>query len=292
MRPEEFDYEDEGVVVERVASTAPNLRAAAPPTENINQGAVTVETQRAIAEVQASLVMAKQAPRDPIARYAQIMECCQRPDFAADAFYSFPRAGSKVEGPTIHFATELARIWGNINYGWSELSRDDKKSEVLAYAWDLETNVMSRQNFTCPHMREVKGKMVPLTTDRDIYENNANMATRRVRARILSVLPSYIVEDAIKECKKTIAGKNDTPLIDRVNKMVTMFKKFGVSAAQIEKRLGRPIDTMSTDDLVDYTGIYNSLKSGMTKPSEWFTTAAEPSELDEKLKDLTGETKV
>lgn len=290
MRPENYDYEDEGVVT--TGPAAPAMPDNKPPTDAINQGTVAIESQRAVAEAQGKLIIAKRFPRDPIACYAKIMESCQRPDFAGDAFFSFPRGGQKVEGPTIRFAEELARCWGNVEYGIKELSRDDGKSEMQAYAWDTETNTLSVQNFTNPHLREVKGKMVALTSERDIYELNANMAARRLRARILAVLPSYLIEDAVRECKKTIAGKNDTPLIDRVNKMVTMFKKFGVSATQIEKRLGRPIDTMSTDDLVDYTGIYNSLKSGMTKPSEWFATAAEPSELDEKLKDLTGESKV
>lgn len=291
MRPDEYDYEDEGVVpTQGPAVPAPSDNK--PPMDNINQGTVAIESQRAIAEAQGKLIIAKKFPRDPISCYAKIMESCQRPDFAEEAFFSFPRGGQKVEGPTIRFAEELARSWGNVEYGIKELSRDDGKSEMQAYAWDTETNTLSVQNFTNPHLREVRGKMVALTTERDIYELNANMAARRLRARILSVLPSYIVEDAIKECKKTLAGKNDTPLIDRVNKMVTMFKKFGVSAAQIEKRLGRPIDTMSTEDLVDYTGIYNSLKGGMTKPSEWFAAAAEPTELDAKLNGLTGETKV
>lgn len=290
MRPEE-EYENE-VGVYTGPAPEPAFPSNKTPTDNINQGTVAIESQRAIAEAQGKLVIAKKFPRDPIACYAKIMESCQRPDFANEAFFSFPRGGQKVEGPTIRFAEELARCWGNIEYGIKELSQDDGESEMQAYAWDMETNTMSVQNFTNPHMREVKGKMVMLTVQRDIYENNANMGARRLRARILSVLPSYLVEDAIKECKKTIAGKNDTPLIDRVNKMVTLFKKFGVSSAQIEKRLGRKIDTMTTDDLVDYTGIYNSLKNGMSKPSEWFATAAEPSELDGKLKELTGDVQV
>lgn len=291
MRPNDYEYEEDGVVTgpANVSAAMPDNK---PPMDNINQGTIAIESQRAVAEAQGKLIIAKKFPRDPTACYAKIMESCQRPDFAEDAFFSFPRGGQKVEGPTIRFAEELARCWGNVEYGIKELSRDDGKSEMQAYAWDTETNTLSVQNFANPHLREVRGKMVPLTTERDIYELNANMAARRLRARILSVLPSYLVEDAVKECKKTLAGKNDTPLIDRVNRMVTTFKQFGVTQAQIEKRLGRPIETMSTDDLVDYMGIYNSLKNGMSKPSEWFATAAEPSELDEKLKELTGETKV
>ena len=205
--------------------------------DNINQGTVAIEASRAIAEAQGKLVIAKKFPRNEIAAYAKAMEACQRPTMAAKAFYSFPRGGQTVEGPTIRFAEELARCWGNIDYGIKELSQDDGKSEMQAYAWDLETNAQSVQNFTNPHQREQGKKMVTLTSQRDIYENNANMATRRLRSRILAILPSWFVEDAITECKKTLAGENDTPLIDRVKNMVVKFAKMGVTQDQIEKRL-------------------------------------------------------
>lgn len=257
--------------------------------DKINQGTVAIESQRAIAEAQGQLILAKRFPRDRVAAHQAIMEACQRPEFAKSAFFAYPRAGEKVEGVTIRFAEELARCWRNIEYGIKELSQENGKSEVQAFAWDQENNVRSTQNFTVLHQRETKKGMVRLTSQRDIYENNANMGARRLRARILAVIPSYVVEDAIAECKRTLAGKNDEPLIDRVNKMVAAFSKYGVTPAQIEKRLGRKIDTMSTDDFTDYISIFNSLKEGMSKPGEWFDAPAEASELDNKLKDLATE---
>jgi hypothetical protein len=58
------------------------------------------------------------------------------------AFYSVPNRGN---GPSVHLARELARIWGNLDYGVKELRRDDAagESEVLAFAWDQQTNVRS-----------------------------------------------------------------------------------------------------------------------------------------------------
>ena len=267
-----------------VAPNMPNNGIMA-QMEKINQGTVAIEASRAIAEAQGKLVIAKRFPRDEISSYAKMMEACQRPTMASKAFYSFPRAGGKVEGPTIRFAEELARCWGNIDYGIKELSQDDGKSEMQAYAWDLETNAQSVQNFTNPHLREVNGKMKTLTSQRDIYENNANMATRRLRSRILAILPAWYVEDAIAECKKTIAGRNDEPLIDRVKKMVVQFSKLGVSQEQIEQRLKRKIDTMTADDLVDYIGIYNAIKQGESKASEWFGGQQESNELTNILKE-------
>lgn len=249
------------------------------PTGDINQGTVLVESQRAVAEAQGKLIIAQRFPRDPLKAYAKVMEACQRLSLASKAFYQYSRGSSSVSGPTIRFAEELARCWGNIDYGIKELSQDTGKSEMQAYAWDLETNTISVQNFTNPHIREVGKQQVTLTSQRDIYEANANMGARRLRSRILAILPADLVEDAINECKKTLAGKSDEPLIDRVRKMIVQFAKFGVTQEQIEKRLGRKADTMNTDDFVEYIGIFNSLKEGASKVSEWFEAPQEANEL-------------
>ena len=276
-----------------VQNTAPNMptmqSGVMAHMDKINQGTIAIEASRAIAEAQGKLVIAKRFPRDEVQSYAKAMEACQRPTMAAKAFYSFPRGGQTVEGPTIRFAEELARCWGNIDYGIKELSQDDGKSEMQAYAWDLETNAQSVQNFTNPHQREQGKKMVTLTIQRDIYENNANMATRRLRSRILAILPAWFVEDAIAECKKTLAGQNDTPLIDRVKKMVVQFAKLGVTQEMIEKRLKRKIDTMTSDDFVEYVGIYNAVKGGESKIADWFDAQKEASDLTEALKGETEE---
>lgn len=282
---------NEIIVQEQQMPSMPNMNSGVmAQLENINQGTVAIEASRAIAEAQGKLVIAKRFPRDEVQAYAKAMEACQRPTMAEKAFYSFPRGGQTVEGPTIRFAEELARCWGNIDYGIKELSQDEGKSEMQAYAWDLETNAQSIQNFTNPHLREKTDKktktvtMESLKSQRDIYENNANMATRRLRSRILAILPSWFVEDAIAECKKTLAGQNETPLVDRVKKMVVQFAKLGVTQEQIEKRLKRKIDTMNADDFVEYIGIYNAIKQGESKIAEWFEAEKVASDLTDALK--------
>ena len=275
---------DEIAVQESSEHIHPQPQAVTMSLENINQGTVAIEASRAVAEAQGKLFIAKRFPRDELQSYAKAMEACQRPTMAEKAFYSFPRGGQTVDGPTIRFAEELARCWGNIDYGIKELSQDNGKSEMQAYAWDLETNAQSVQNFTNPHKREQGKKMVTLTSQRDIYENNANMATRRLRSRILAILPAWFVEDAINECKRTLAGKNDAPLIDRVKKMLVQFAKLGVTQEMIEKRLKRKAETMTADDLVEYIGVFNAIKGGESKVNDWFDAQAEANELTEALK--------
>lgn len=272
-------------IMEATPSTMPNMpsNGIMAQMDNISQGTIAIEASRAIAEAQGKLVIAKRFPRNEVDAYAKAMQACQRPSMAAKAFYSFPRGGQTVSGPTIRFAEELARCWGNIDYGIKELSQDDGKSEMQAYAWDLETNAQSVQNFTNPHQREQGKKMVTLTSQRDIYENNANMATRRLRSRILAILPSWFVEDAVEECKKTLAGQNELPLIDRVKKMVVSFGKLGVTQEQIELRLKKKIEAMNTDDFTDFIGIYNAIKQGESKIADWFEAPKVASKLTDEL---------
>ena len=52
--------------------------------------------------------------------------------------------------------------------------------------------------------------------------------------------------------------------------MAVAFEKFGVKPDVIEKRLNRKLETMTAEDLAEYTGIYNSLKDGNSSVSDWF----------------------
>ena len=276
---------NEIIVQEQQMPNMPNMNnGVMAQLDNINQGTVAIEASRAIAEAQGKLVIAKRFPRDEVQAYNRVAQACQRKGIAEKAFYSYNRGGGTVSGPTIRFAEELARCWGNIDYGIKELSQDDGKSEMQAYAWDLETNAQSVQNFTNPHVREVGGKAKILTSQRDIYEINANMGARRLRSRILAILPTDLVDMAINECKKTLAGNNDEPLIDRVKKMIVAFGKIGVTQEQIEKRLGRKVGTMTIDDFTDYIGIYNAIKQGESKIAEWFEAEKVASDLTDALK--------
>lgn len=256
---------------------------------HINAGAVTIESSRAVAEAQGKLIIAKNFPRNEYEAYAKAIEACKRRSLAEKAIYSYPRSGSTISGPSIRLAEELARCWGNIDFGIKELSQKDGESEMQAYCWDMETNTMSSQTFVVAHVRDTKNGRKKLTEQRDIYENNANMAGRRLRARILAVLPPDLVEQAVTECRKTLAGNNDTPITDRIKKMVVAFEKFGIKVETIEKRLDRKIDTMTADDISEYIGIYNSLKDGSSSVSDWFDVKLNSDRSKELTASILGE---
>lgn len=265
-----------------VQNTNPFARHVA---EHVNAGAVTIESERAIAEAQGKLVIAKRFPRNQARAYSDIIEACKRPGLAEEACYSFPRGGQTVSGPSIRLAEMLAANWGNIDYGIRELSRKEGVSEMEAYCWDLETNTMSSQKFTVRHIRDTRGGGVKLVDERDIYELTANMGGRRLRARILAILPADLIQAAVDECGKTLAGGNDLPMADRVRAMVNAFKALGVQPVLIEQRVGHPLDAITGEELADLRKIHNSIRDGVSKVTDWFgvTAGAAPTEADEQM---------
>lgn len=258
------------------ATTTPNPFARSALPSHINAGTVAIEEARAVAEAQGKLVIAKRFPRDSAKAFASIMEVCKRPGLAAIAEYSFPRGTERVTGPSIRLAEELARCWGNIDYGIRELSRKDGVSEMEAYAWDMETNTISSQKFTVRHVRDTRQGQKALNDERDIYELTANMAGRRLRARIMAIMPADIVDAAVHECRKTLAGDNTVPLVDRVRKMVQAFDKLGVTTAMLERRLGHTLSEVLPEEFAELTSIHNGIRDGMSKAGDWFAAADAP----------------
>lgn len=233
-----------------------------------------IATTRAAQEIQAAMVIAKRFPRDETQAYGKIMKACRRIGLAEGAIYSYPRGGTKVEGPSIRMAEALAQSWGNIDFGIIELSQANGESEVMSYAWDLETNSRQTKIFTVPHERHTRNGSKRLTDPRDIYEMVANQGARRLRACILGVIPGDIVDDAVRECRKTLAGDNSVPLADRVRKMADAFLKVhGVTKEMLEARLGHTLESTSENELVDLRGIYVSIKDGMSERKQWFDPA-------------------
>lgn len=234
-----------------------------------NTGAVSVEQSRAIAEAQGQLILAKRFPRDLNAAYAELMEACKLPALASVAFYTLPRGKSSVTGPSIRLAEEIARVYGNFQYGHRELSRDDKKSEVEVYAWDMEKNNYSKRQITVMHVLDTREGPRKLRDQKDIDDKIANVASKQVRGRILALVPKWLSEAAIAACRETLAGKSEIPVAERVRKMTQAFAKFGVTTKHLESFLSHSLDTVDTDEIADLTGIFNAIKDG-AKIADYF----------------------
>ena len=229
-------------------------------------------SNRQAQEVQAAMIMAKRFPRDTVQAYSNIMNTCKRPSLAEQAEYTFPRGNQKITGPSIRLAEAIAQNWGNIDCGVIELSQNNNKSEMFAFAWDLETNTRISKTFTVPHTRDTRQGSKKLTDMRDIYEMTANMGARRLRACILGIIPGDVVEKAVEQCRNTLKGNYTEPLQDRLIKLFEYFQdKFGVNREQIEEYLGYKSESFNENDFIKLKGVVSSIKDGMSCVEDYFS---------------------
>lgn len=215
-------------------------------------------------EVQAAMLVAKRFPRDEAVANDRILRSCTRPSLAEAAIYSYSRGGTEVSGPSVRLAEAIAQAWGNIDFGFIELEQNKLESQVMAYAWDLETNTRQSKVFTVPHIRQTKNGAYPLTDPRDIYEMIANQAARRVRSCILAIIPGDVVDSAVKQCELTLkSGSNGVPLEARINDMVQKFAEYEVTEDMLAAYVGKNISAFTEKDVISMAKVYRALNDGI-----------------------------
>lgn len=248
-----------------------NALSMVPSTRHAGQ-ATMVEQQRAVAEVQGAILVAQNCPRDEVRAMEAMLDSCRQPVLAERAFFRFPRGGQQLTGPSVHLARELARLFGNLQYGIKELRRDDTagESEMLAYAWDVQTNTRTETVFIVPHKRDKRGGAEKLTDMRDIYENNANAGARRVRECVFAILPPWFVERAKQECLATNENGGGQPLVERITQALERFAGLRVSQDALERKLGRKVARWTGQDVAILIPIYRSITQGETTVEDEF----------------------
>lgn len=242
------------------------------PTVTKTSAVAEIAKSKAVQEIQAALIIAKNFPRDQFVAYQRIMESCKRPSLAKIATYSYPRGGEVVTGPSIRLAEVLAQNWGNIDSGVRELDRSDDRSIVESYCWDMETNTRETKTFEVEHyVNTKKHGMKKLVDPRDIYEHIANQGARRKRSCVLAIIPRDVVDAALQQCKQTLIEGDKKPLKDRVKEMALAFKEHhGVSVEMIQDRLGHKLDLITADEFVELFGIYNAIKDKQADKTTFF----------------------
>ena len=244
---------------------------------------------RAIASVKAQVIMAKQFPRDPSYAMSRILEECKRPTLAEHAVYSFPRGKETVTGPSIRLAEVMARNFGNMTFGYEVLERRPAQGKtaatagssiIRAYAWDLETNLLIDRQFEVKHWRSTKSGGYAITDDRDIYELEANMSARRIRACILQMIPGDVTDAAVAACRKTASSgiiemmANPDSRAKLVNQMLRIYAKMGVTQEDLEDALNAKVDNWTADTMLKLKEMKNSLEDGTVTMGDYFPRLA------------------
>lgn len=240
------------------------------------------QESKQLSEVKGKMFLARQFPRDPERSLQAVLKECQIPKLAEAAQYEYPKGDTVVTGPSIRLVEVLARHWGNIDSGVTEIDTYADHTVVKAYAWDLEGNVSDEKTFSVPHKRTTKKGSYKLTDERDIYEMVANKAARRKRSCLLAVMPGWYVEAALDACNDTLrkSVSNGRSMDEVRASLLSAFGEVGVTAVDIEARMGRPIDKLNENDIVKLRHLYSAIKDGFVKAVDAFGTAEQPASAD------------
>jgi hypothetical protein len=241
----------------------------------------SAEQQRALGELQAQIMLARMNPRDPQAAVDAILRDCSRVTLAQRAQYEYARGGNDIKGPSVKLLEAIARRWGNVHSGFKIVHTEGNTSDVLTYAWDVETGYRDERQFQVRHLRDVRNRetrrmeQIPVVDERDIYELIANSAQRRKRSCLQAVIPADVIDAAVEQCEETLSANVDTS-VEGLKKMLRAFAEFEVTQGQIEQRIQCKIEAISPGQMMQLSRIYTSLQDGISQPSQWFRAVDPP----------------
>lgn len=229
-------------------------------------------------DLQAAVVLAKQFPRDEEAASERILKACTRPAFAEAARYLYERDNTDVSGFSIVFAREAARLWSNVRYGFQITGDETERRKVMAWAWDLESNVRSFAEDVfvkkVPRKQRLPGggsrTVMKPANERELRELTAARASIMIRNAILTLLPPGVKEEAAIVCKATLtdqARKEGRP--KAVPDIVAGFARFNVTEKELESYLGHPMAEITAEEVADLRSIWRAINDRVAKWSDY-----------------------
>jgi hypothetical protein len=253
----------------------------------------TAAAETAKALVQARYIMALRRPRNADVSAQKIMSACKRPRFAMEVEYAKPVGGKTIHGPSIRFADEAIKLWGNVDIRTMTTYEDDMNRKILVEVTDLETNVSKSQEIivrktierrTPTAGREVIGKrknkqgawvyLIKANDDEILNKENANIAKAR-RNLQLQLIPQDIIDEAVEVAQK-IRGQRDAedPKAAK-KKLLSAFSGIGVMPNELETFVGHSLDQLSNTELDSLRAVYASIQQGEASWKDFLLDAIE-----------------
>jgi hypothetical protein len=250
-------------------ATSVEETALATKTEEITELAPSMSAAAVEAEIRSAITIAVKFPRKEERAFEKLMKSCQRPAFAEDASYSFPRAGTDITGPSIYLAREAARVWGNIRHGVNVVADDEESRTIEAWAWDLETNakVYAQDTFRKLIYRKKGGWQKP--DERDLRELTNRRGAILKRNCILELLPTDLIDDARNVATATLRRGAAADPEAAKKKVIMAFSGLNVTPDMLEQKLGHPLGECSPAEIAELRQIYKSIADGNSTWSEY-----------------------
>lgn len=220
---------------------------------------VMVMSPETRAEVDIQISTAKRYPRSIRNFKQQALEMATFDEETAEGcFYSLPRGGKPIEGPSARLAEIVLSAWGNVRADAKVVGVDDKEITAEAMTWDLEKNVAIRvqvkRRITDKYGKKYKDDMITVT-------GNAACSIA-LRNSVFKVIPMVYTKAIYQEARRVAIGDVQTLAAKRAA-MVQHFQKMGVTDKQIFAVVGKEnIEEVGLDELAALKGLATAIKDG------------------------------
>lgn len=250
-------------------------------TEPISEGAQAIlEKGAALVRIEnmTQMRLAIQEPRD-IAKIKKevLAELQTYPESAFDAIYEKPVGKEKVgnewvqkyaSGLSVRAAEALAYAWGNNAFAAEIVADDGTIVTGVAIYLDYEKNTRRAIPFRISRKYKAAGSSVMKLTPEDRFNDIVIPAklSKVLREVILRSLPPGIKAEYEQRAREIIRKKEG----DRWGRVLRHFSKLGVSAEDLEEKMGKDPQALSDKDFEELIGMHNAIMDGETTVAQCF----------------------
>lgn len=240
------------------------------------------------AEINQSIATARRFPRNlPAVKLAMMSFATLDQETAESCFYTLPRGGKNIQGPSVRLAEIAISCYGNLRVASRIIetvsSGDAPHVTIQAVAMDLEKNV----SISIEKRRRIVGKK---SRGGAIDEDDINLASNAgsaiaLRDAVFKVVPLALIKPVFEAARKVAIGDERT-LADRRAKAIETFAKMGVPKERVlHKMEKKSIEEIGLAELETLIGFYNAIKEGEVRIDEAFPnlTEAKTSDLAPKM---------
>jgi len=163
---------------------------------------------------------------------------------------------------------------GDCDSSLTEVERRPTGSTVKVRFWDFETNAQQSKVYDVDFVRNTRNGSYVITDEREKYEIMASNGARRLRACMQAGIPSYIVDQAVEACEKTmIQSVNKGKTIEETRKsMLDAFQELAdwITSEMLGAIVGKDFNSVTSADIVKMRSLYNAIKDGFVRPEQAF----------------------
>jgi hypothetical protein len=231
---------------------------------------------------------AKEFPRSIEKSLEDARSIALRTEEVADScFFTLPRSGQSIRGPSVRLAEIMMYAWGNLRAdAWPV---DVKENFVVAAGMciDLEKNTAVRMQ-TQRNIINSDGERYPEHMIRSTMNAAQSIAKRNA---IFSVIPRAYVDEIYTQAMQTAWGKEKT-IDQRIDKCLELFQnEYDLDKQDVFSMVdAKGRSDIGESELIDLRGIYNAIEEGQISVSEAVNpqSRSESSEEDEEWAKNTG----